>query len=192
MKKTNLEQIVQLSMNKVVELQIQNEKLKLNQEDQDDKLKYFESMKLMLAHKDTGQTILMKKDQKLQRANILKQNAIKKMGSVDICFLVDVTSSMEPYKKQVQNCVSECMTNFFNITVKNLKFAVVAFQDFEEFKKLGNKYQQHDFTDNCEDIIGFLKEIKCQGGDDYCEDTRGGLRQMINSLTWTQDCYTYN
>jgi myosin protein heavy chain len=30
----------------------------------------------------------------------------------------------------------------------------------------------------------FLKDIKCDGGDDGAEDLRGGIKQMVKNLPW--------
>lgn len=107
-------------------------------------------------------------------------------GKIEVCFLIDTTASMDPYKEQAMKCISESMKSIKVKTNRDALWSAVAYQDFGELKQLGGLYKQHNFTPNPQEVYNFLKDLPCVGGGDFAEDIRGGIKQMISQLGWSK------
>ena len=76
------------------------------------------------------------------------------MRNVNIIFVIDGTSSMQPYFSQVSNALKSCMPSLERTFTKNdFKFSAVVFRDFAskrviEFQKLGGYEQTANFLSN--------------------------------------------
>ncbi|CAD8067314.1 unnamed protein product [Paramecium sonneborni] len=111
------------------------------------------------------------------------QQIQKSHGIIEICFLVDITGSMDPYKEQARQCIKGSIEQIKKYTQKETRWSVVGYQDFSELKTLGGKYKELQFTDNLNNVEKFLDQLVCQGGGDAAEDIRGGIKQMVQ-LEW--------
>ena len=81
---------------------------------------------------------------------------------------------MEPYKKLKEDCILG-IGEIIKDTGRNTRLSTIAYQDIDEWRKNKNQYFQHDFVDDSLKIFDYLRSIKCEGGDDYCDDVKGGL-----------------
>jgi myosin protein heavy chain len=73
-------------------------------------------------------------------------------GKIEVCFLVDVTASMDPYKEQAMLCIDQSMKSIKEKTNRDVLWAAVAYQDFAELKALGGLYRQVGFTTNPKEV----------------------------------------
>ncbi|CAD8165566.1 unnamed protein product [Paramecium pentaurelia] len=126
------------------------------------------------------------KEQRQKTAQFLKKQMLESHGKIEVCFLIDVTGSMDPYKEQAMKCIKESMKNIKIKTNRDALWATVAYQDFGELKQLGGLYKQLNFTPNPKEIEEYLADIPCAGGGDAAEDIRGGIMQMIKNLHWSK------
>ncbi|CAF1185297.1 unnamed protein product [Adineta steineri] len=103
--------------------------------------------------------------------------------SVDVCFLMDCTNSMQKYIQEVKDRIFETVKllksrfSFFNI-----RLAFVGYRDFNLTPD--KQFSILDFTDEKE-FYSFVSTVKCEYGGDVCEDVLGGLQKTIG-LNWKQ------
>ncbi|KAM3131608.1 hypothetical protein pb186bvf_016272 [Paramecium bursaria] len=178
-----------LEMQKTRELLEQEQKRMIEEREQAKNQKRLEEEQKIL---QKAQQEKQQRDYNLQKTaaerqklgQLMRNKAIGSMGEMEVCFVVDVTSSMDPYKKQTEDCIVGSVDAIKKETGRNARWSTVAYQDIDEWKKNKNQYLQHDFVEDSKKILDFLKSTKCVGGDDYCEDVKGGLDQMIEKLSW--------
>mmetsp|Transcript_51220 Transcript_51220/g.146241 ORF Transcript_51220/g.146241 Transcript_51220/m.146241 type:complete len:1008 (+) Transcript_51220:99-3122(+) len=110
-----------------------------------------------------------------QRATCIK--------TVDVCFVLDCTQSMEPFIQSAKTKLEE-IGHLVRASMgigASVRFAIVAYRDhdahpFEHPEVL-------DFTDNVRTCRLFLASLEAKGGDDWCEDVLRGL-DAATSLSW--------
>jgi hypothetical protein len=110
---------------------------------------------------------------------------------VDVQFLLDGTSSMGPYimdmKNEINNMIKilkeDTKKNYKEITKKELRdeylkyrVGIVVYRDFKDKKQ----FEKYDFTENIDNIVGFLNKIKANGGDDTPENILGAFIEGLN------------
>ena len=109
--------------------------------------------------------------------------ALNNAESVDLCFLMDCTNSMQRYIEDVKNHIFETVellkTRFPHL---RLRLAFVGYRDLNLPKE--KQFSILDFTDKNEFHL-FVTMVKCEYGADKCEDVLGGLAKVIN-LSWKQ------
>ena len=109
--------------------------------------------------------------------------ALNNAESVDLCFLMDCTNSMQRYIEDVKNHIFETVellkTRFPHL---RLRLAFVGYRDLNLPKE--KQFSILDFTDENEFHL-FVTMVKCEYGADKCEDVLGGLAKVIN-LSWKQ------
>ncbi|CAF1629561.1 unnamed protein product [Adineta ricciae] len=113
--------------------------------------------------------------------DIIKE--LNKTQSVDVCFLIDCTSSMQKYIDEVKDRIFETIrllkSRFPHL---NIRLAFVGYRDVDLHPD--KQFSVSDFT-NEQDFYSFLSTIKCEKGGDACEDVLGGLSKLIE-LNWKQ------
>ncbi|CAK86488.1 unnamed protein product (macronuclear) [Paramecium tetraurelia] len=141
--------------------------------------------KIMMNQKKQEQAQLeeLNKQARAKQLQELQQKFQQTHGLLEICFLMDCTDSMNPYKKQAELCVLLSMLSVKKQTQRDTLWSLICYQDKAELKKLG-AYQQLQFTDQAEEVANYLSAVKCGGGGDAPEDIDGAIRQMINNLKW--------
>jgi len=121
----------------------------------------------------------MKQIDREQIANVAA--IVKAVNTVDICFLLDCTITMEPWRKEVQedinSIVEEVSKEYSDCTVK---LAFVGYTDYECKQKL----YTFDFTTNIESFKKYVSSIVCEKSLDYAEDVVSGLEAVID-LKWS-------
>ncbi len=112
------------------------------------------------------------------------RNLTDKLGKKNFMFIIDGTTSMQPYFNAVSKAINESIRNIENKYGKsdNLpKFGCVVYRDFAERNRLIETY---DLTSNTDGIINFLNNVKA--GDindtDAAEAVNYGLTYGLRLL----------
>ncbi len=106
---------------------------------------------------------------------------LKKAQLVDMCFLVDCTSSMEI-------CIDEVKSNISKITKEVSKFfpdlkvrlAFVGYRDLDDGEY---RFSILDFVEFIPTFESFVADVEAIGGADTCEDVFGGIDRALE-LNW--------
>ncbi|XP_028401291.1 alpha-protein kinase vwkA-like [Dendronephthya gigantea] len=113
---------------------------------------------------------------------------MKSSQTVDVCFLIDCTGSMDPYidqvKLKIDALVAHCKTIFDDL---NLRVAFVGYRDHYDGDRVCDDEERIislQFTDNIANFRSFVSIIKVYGGGDAAEDVFGGLEEAGN-LEWS-------
>ena len=108
---------------------------------------------------------------------------LKRSQTVDLCFLVDCTDSMQSYidevKNKIQYLVSDCKLKFADLV---LKVAFVGYRD--HFDGEDKRIVFLPFTTEIPAFKAFVNRIEAAGGDDDAEDVFGGL-EKVGELEWS-------
>ncbi|UJR38572.1 hypothetical protein I4U23_031238 [Adineta vaga] len=121
----------------------------------------------------------------LKRTKEISQmmKALQDSESVDVCFLMDCTNSMQKYINEVKDRIFETVkllkSRFPHL---NIRLAFVGYRDLNLPEE--KQFSILDFTDE-ETFHSFVSMVKCQFGGDACEDVLGGLEKVTN-LQWNQ------
>jgi putative IMPACT (imprinted ancient) family translation regulator len=107
-------------------------------------------------------------------------NQLQNNERVDLCFLVDITGSMNKYVQEIEDTmkvvprtIRRQYSNF------ELRCAFSGFRDFENLAGIRNDDQiiVKNFTNNSADFEQFISQIECDGGRDGIKDIfRGKLK----------------
>lgn len=110
-----------------------------------------------------------------QRATCIK--------TVDVCFVIDCTQSMDPFIESAKNKLEE-IGHLIRASMgigASVRFAIVAYRDLDE--QPSGHLEVLDFTDSVLQSRLFLNSLEAKGGDDWCEDVLRGL-DAATSLSW--------
>jgi len=144
--------------------------------------------------------ILGNPNQKAEETKAKVQKRRNQLRNMNVMFVIDGSSSMEDYFTSAANAIEKSMVKLKNELknglVNSLKFAVGVYRDKTE-ERDGKMYEFKDFTSNTNEIISFLKNVKCYSnpGDDVPEAVFQGLKQSMtnfkkdqkNILIWIGD-----
>ncbi|KAM3135091.1 hypothetical protein pb186bvf_012737 [Paramecium bursaria] len=159
--------------------QLELNKIKQKQEELD-RQKKFQHEKEQLQNQEK----LAKDAKKNENIKYNQIQAQKTHGSIDICFVMDCTQSMDPHKENVIKCINQAIQLIKSSTNRDCNWAAVAYKDVDYLQATKNQfYPEQDFDQNPEKVQQFLKNQKCSGGADLAEDLQLGLRQAVN-LSW--------
>jgi len=105
----------------------------------------------------------------------------------DVCFVCDITGSMDKYIKSVQEVLIDFIKHVsdeVNISYPMVKprIAFVMYKD----KKDKDQITIREFDRDIDEMVKFVEKIKCKGGNDRCEDIVTALREALN-LKWSSD-----
>jgi len=105
----------------------------------------------------------------------------KKESSIDLCFLIDVTGSMQPSIDSTKKYALKIAQNTKR-TYPDSKFRVsfVGYRDYEDKKR----FEVLDFTENIKDFEEYLGHVIATGGGDGPEDIWGSF-EKVQKLSWT-------
>lgn len=119
---------------------------------------------------------------------------VRAARNLDLCFLVDVTASMESYIAGVKNSIRNIVDKLTSKSeavgkqsiVKKIRLAFVGYRDF------GDKPQFaiFPFNHSVNQFHKFCESVKAFGGDDAPEDVFGGLFKALWQLSWKKDGWT--
>ncbi|CAG8571420.1 13986_t:CDS:2 [Dentiscutata heterogama] len=103
--------------------------------------------------------------------------------NVDICFVLDCTSSMIDHIKAAKEHISK-VTSYVNNNNSNIEFWVglCGYRDHCDDLRL----QIFDFTNSLKKFQTYMtNKVKAEGGGDYPEDVLGGLDAAITEMLWS-------
>ncbi|PAA66394.1 hypothetical protein BOX15_Mlig014772g1 [Macrostomum lignano] len=116
---------------------------------------------------------------------------IHRSKTVDFCFLIDATGSMQPHIDGARDSVKKVVNSLVQgqqsqSGILKLRFAVVAYRDLTD--KI--PYEMLDFCEQPEVCISFCRNLVASGGGDAPEDVFGGLDIATSRLQWSEDAGT--
>uniref|UniRef100_A0A914Z762 VWFA domain-containing protein n=1 Tax=Panagrolaimus superbus TaxID=310955 RepID=A0A914Z762_9BILA len=111
--------------------------------------------------------------------------------NIDLCFLLDVTGSMQPYIDQCRDSIKQIVeilmptkTRYSGIA-KLLRLSIVGYRDHGDEKQ----FEILEFTESPEIFRNFVSSVPADGGADLPEDVFGGLEKALD-LSWSDQCGT--
>lgn len=110
-------------------------------------------------------------------------NRPQKLYKAKLCFLLDLTGSMDPVIKAVRSFLLDlldyCERHYPNI---NLEVGFVGYRDVDSGGR--NRYEALAFTSDIQSFkTQFSAVCECTGGGDEAEDVLGGMEQVL-SMDW--------
>jgi hypothetical protein len=116
-----------------------------------------------------------------------KQNYSHVPRTVDYCFLIDCTGSMQPYINQARDAIRNIVEKATDLesAAGAIRCAFVGYRDFGDAKQ----FEILHFTENVDQFKTFCSTIVASGGGDEAEDVFGGLERAI-ALSWSPDSYS--
>ena len=130
---------------------------------------------------------LQKSEEKLRITRARKDEiaqlfeTMKRSQTVDLCFLIDCTGSMDPYiaqvKTKIDDLVAHCKMTFADLV---LKVAFVGYRDHYDEERIASL----PFTEDIAHFKSFVSNVAAYGGDDAAEDVFGGL-EKVGKLQWS-------
>lgn len=114
----------------------------------------------------------------VKRMDQVKQG-LAACSQIDICFCCDITGSMQEYIDTVKETLVELAVKLRSELNIVPRFAFLGYRDKEDAKQ----FERVDFTRSTEEIVTFIKNVKCNGGGDACEDAVGALFEA-GKLSW--------
>ncbi|KAJ3440649.1 alpha-protein kinase vwka [Anaeramoeba flamelloides] len=102
-------------------------------------------------------------------------------SSIDICFLVDCTKSMEKWIENVKNKVvdiSDFIKKKYN--TETLRFAFLGYRDYGVERFIEIEFHEKE---KIEQFQRKISQVKTLNNQDYAEDVLGGIR-MVLKLEW--------
>lgn len=113
------------------------------------------------------------------------QIELKQAENVDLCFLIDCTSSMSSYIEQVQKKINDIVDELkMNFEHFSPRLAFVGYRDFTEDPS--DQIVSIDFLNEIDTFRALVAEIDAFGGGDECEDVFSGLNE-VTKLEWLNE-----
>ena len=105
----------------------------------------------------------------------------------DICFVCDITGSMDKYLRVIKESLGDFVKSILPIIKEYPRLSFIGFRDKNDKEQIVFK----DFTQDTDDMLDFIKGIKCIGGGDVAEDLVTPLRKALE-INWEADLrYVY-
>jgi hypothetical protein len=99
-----------------------------------------------------------------------------------MCFLLDVTGSMDPQKNAVLNNIFDILDATDKAFPEvSLDVAFVGYRDVTD----QTRFEVIPFTKDIADFCEKLTKVDCTGGGDEAEDVLGGMDQALKALDWS-------
>jgi hypothetical protein len=108
----------------------------------------------------------------------------EKLYTAKICFLLDLTGSMEPQRDAVMNKIFD-ITDGISVTFPDvhIEMACVGYRDVDVNDS--QRYEIIPFTSDAEAFSVALASCHCGGGGDEAEDVLGGMDMALKKLDWS-------
>lgn len=101
--------------------------------------------------------------------------------SVQVCFVLDCTASMQPWIDAAKNKMVDTLERIREqYPDYSISAAFVGYRDFED----PEPFIRVQFTTNLQKVEDSIMDVMADGGDDICEDVAGAYR-FVNGLDWT-------
>ena len=141
------------------------------------------------ASKEKSKSEILKLKKELIEAELKQHNIsnimqlLKDSENVEICFLIDVTGSMDSVINDVKNTIHKIVDRVKKrFRDFNLRCAFVGYRDIEDGV---NRITALPFTEDIDSFKSFVSGVEATGGADQCEDVFGGLEEAVG-LDWTK------
>ena len=106
--------------------------------------------------------------------------AIQTSVSLDICFLIDLTSSMQSWISEAKEKVISLADYVRRLYPRaRIRLALVGYRDYED----KDRFVVLPFTEAAGELRAALESARAVGGGDTAEDVAGGLKQTC-ALSW--------
>eukprot|EP00929_Paragymnodinium_shiwhaense_P105675 TRINITY_DN70730_c0_g1_i1.p1 TRINITY_DN70730_c0_g1~~TRINITY_DN70730_c0_g1_i1.p1 ORF type:complete len:934 (+),score=154.36 TRINITY_DN70730_c0_g1_i1:71-2872(+) len=147
------------------------------------------------------QRTIREQQAKMQRDRAARQNLVKgaamssklkasleratkravKVKTLDVCFVFDVTGSMQHFIDMAAQKIEELCRTFtaFMGEASVPRIAFVGYRDYDDDKPV----EVMPFTTDASTCTAFLQGLEADGGGDICEDVLGGIEAALN-LEW--------
>jgi len=110
-----------------------------------------------------------------------------KYSAADICFICDITGSMDNYITLIREVLIDFLNSVASIINTQPRVAFIGYRDKEDKKQIESK----GFTLDYKQVVDFIEDIDCEGGGDTCEDVITPLKEAL-ALDWSSDLnYVY-
>lgn len=129
----------------------------------------------------------MERERKLKRP--LEEDFLEEEPSedftVDLCIVMDATSSMNSYMEKIILPLSEVIKELHSqVTISRkgctLRTAVTLYRDFSSSSIADDRTEGRDFSTDHTRVLHMLKKIRTEGGGDIPENVLGGLNTSLN------------
>jgi len=105
--------------------------------------------------------------------------------TVDLCIVMDATSSMNSYMEKIILPLSEVIKELqsqISINRKGctLRTAVTLYRDFSSSSIADDRTEGRDFSTDHSRVLHMLKKIRTEGGGDIPENVLGGINTSLN------------
>lgn len=101
--------------------------------------------------------------------------------SVQVCFVLDCTASMQPWIDAAKNKMVDTLERIREQYPEySISAAFVGYRDFED----PEPFVRVHFTSDLQKVEESIMNVVADGGDDVCEDVAGAYR-FVNGLDWT-------
>eukprot|EP00438_Fugacium_kawagutii_P004899 Skav229212 [mRNA] locus=scaffold2439:88556:89158:+ [translate_table: standard] len=112
----------------------------------------------------------------------LASRRAKKLKTLDLCFVLDLTASMDWWLKTLRTKMQEIIDDNLQRMgdFARVRVAVVGYRDYDD----DAPKVVHPFTTNVDQTKAFLQDLEAEGGGDQCEDVLSGLEEAAK-LEWS-------
>lgn len=122
------------------------------------------------------------RDAKMKTQLDLASKRAKKLKTLDLCFVLDLTGSMgwwlETLRTKMQEIIDDNLQRMGDFA--RVRVAIVGYRDYDD----DTPHVVHPFTTDVDQIKVFLQDLDAQGGGDRCEDVLTGLEEAVK-LEWS-------
>eukprot|EP01031_Cornospumella_fuschlensis_P026542 gene26542-32078_t len=109
---------------------------------------------------------------------------VTKQYTAKICFLMDITGSMDPEKNAVMEKIVDIVdASLLAFPQVALQMAFVGYRDVD--CSAAQRIEVLQFTADTEAFYEGLLKVTCHGGDDEAEDVLGGMEAALTQLNWS-------
>eukprot|EP00435_Cladocopium_sp_Y103_P015542 s359_g3.t2 len=125
--------------------------------------------------------VVRKASEKLQAEISEASQRAAKVKSMDVCFLLDCTESMDQQIKAAKEKIVEIQRRIISCLGHggNIRFSVVGYRDYDDSKQ----FEILPFSGDVKEVESFLSKLRAKGGADICEDVIGALSKALQ-LDW--------
>ena len=109
------------------------------------------------------------------------EEAIKDLQSMEVLFVMDVTSSMGHYIDQCKECIKDIEAKLQkSLPECEISWGFLGYRDFNS----NPKFEILNFTENVDHFRNFVTLVKPKCGGDVCEDVTGAFEESLK-FHWT-------
>lgn len=112
-----------------------------------------------------------------------KKTAISSNKVLDLCLLLDCTSSMWSWIERSKDTLKEIIESIKDQNPDlTVRASFTGYRDIRDTKR----FEVIDFDEDLDKVKNFIKNVKAEGGADFPEDVQGGFNKALN-LNWAKN-----